>query len=340
MTKWDTLRCGDFKEMKKITFGAVTFAAILLSHPAISQEVLTSQNINEAEFTGALPEAQSALTTKLQVLLDRAGSKPGVIDGKAGDNVIKAIRGYEEIQGLPPTGVLTADLWSKLQSPDPVTKVYVIKDTDVEKLVDTIPDDYLEKSKMAWLGYTSGAEAIAEKFHMDKEFLTALNPGASFSTGDSVLVADPGKPHTRQVTRIIAEKGNKRLVVYADGDRPYLIFPATIGSEATPSPEGTHEVRAIAEFPTYTYNPDVNFKQGENDKVLTIPPGPNGPVGSTWIDLTEPTYGIHGTPEPSQISKTSSHGCIRLTNWGAAELAKLVKPGVKVTFVDSPATLY
>ena len=79
--------------------------------------------------------------------------------------------------------------------------------------------------------------------------------------------------------------------------------------------------------PDYTYNPKLNFKQGENDKVLTIPPGPNGPVGSVWIALDKPTYGIHGTPDPSKIGKTESHGCVRLTNWDAQELAKLVKAG-------------
>ena len=326
--------------MTKILAATVTFVAIGISHPAMSQEALTSQQINEAEFSGELPEAQSAVTTKLQILLDRAGSNPGVIDGVAGENVTKAIQGYEEMQGLPPIGVLTADLWSKLQSQDPVTKVYTIETADVEKLVESIPDDYVEKSKMEWLGYTSGAEAIAEKFHMDQDFLAVLNPGATFTAGESVLVADPGAPPTTAVTRIIADKANKRLVVYGDGDKPYIIYPATIGSETTPSPEGTHEVRAVAEFPTYAYNPDVNFQQGENNEKLTIPPGPNGPVGSTWIDLTEPTYGIHGTPEPAQISKSSSHGCIRLTNWAAAELAKLVKPGVKVTFVEALTSLY
>ncbi|MFZ2081156.1 MAG: L,D-transpeptidase, partial [Xanthobacteraceae bacterium] len=42
--------------------------------------------------------------------------------------------------------------------------------------------------------------------------------------------------------------------------------------------------------------------------------GPNNPVGLVWIDLTAPSYGIHGTPEPKNIGKTQSHGCIRLTN--------------------------
>jgi len=47
-----------------------------------------------------------------------------------------------------------------------------------------------------------------------------------------------------------------------------------------------------------------------------------------WISLSKPHYGIHGTPEPSKIGKTQSHGCIRLTNWDAQALAQAVAPGV------------
>ena len=99
-----------------------------------------------------------------------------------------------------------------------------------------------------------------------------------------------------------------------------------------PSPSGTHLVNAIAPDAAYYYRPEVNFQQGDNTEPLTIPPGPNNPVGTTWIDLTEPTYGIHGTPEPSRIDKTSSHGCVRLTNWDVEELAALIEKGVRVEF--------
>ncbi len=326
--------------MKIVLAVAASLAIHLIADPTSAQTALSAQDINSAEFDAQLPEGLSAITVKLQVLLDRAGANPGVIDGVSGENVSKAIQSYEEMQGLVPTGVLTTDLWQKLQSQDAVTKSYTIDPSDVEKLVESVPDDYVEKSKMPWLGYTTGTEAIAEKFHMDKDFLALLNPGSSFGVGETVIVTDPGMQQKLVVTRIVADKINKRVVVYGDDGKPAIVYPATIGSDATPSPEGTHEVRTVAEFPTYSYNPDVNFKQGNNTEKLTIPPGPNGPVGSTWIDLTEPTYGIHGTPEPAQISKTSSHGCIRLTNWDAAELAKLVTPGVKVTFVDGQASLY
>lgn len=83
-------------------------------------------------------------------------------------------------------------------------------------------------------------------------------------------------------------------------------------------------------MPNYTYNLAVNFQQGDNTEILTIPPGPNGPVGNIWIALFKPTYGILGMPEPSLIDKAGSHGCIRLTNWDAEELATMVQPGVTV----------
>ena len=139
---------------------------------------------------------------------------------------------------------------------------------------------------------------------------------------------------TAPVARIVADKFQKQVRAYDEAGRLVAAYPATIGSSATPSPTGIHAVSRIALDPNYTYNPNINFKQGENDKVLTIPPGPNGPVGSVWIALDKPTYGIHGTPDPSKIGKTESNGCVRLTNWDARELAKIVKPGVPVEFIE------
>jgi lipoprotein-anchoring transpeptidase ErfK/SrfK len=135
-----------------------------------------------------------------------------------------------------------------------------------------------------------------------------------------------------QAAQIVADKTLRQVRAYDAAGRLLTAYPATIGSQDNPSPTGVYTVVQATPMPNYTYNPRINFQQGENTQVLTIPPGPNGPVGSMWIALSKPTYGIHGTPEPALIDKTGSHGCIRLTNWDAEELATMLASGVTVTF--------
>ena len=130
----------------------------------------------------------------------------------------------------------------------------------------------------------------------------------------------------------MVDKATRRVAAYDGAGKMLADYPATVGSSDTPSPHGSHLVEAVALDPTYTYDPSKNFKQGENDRVLVVPAGPNAPVGNVWIDLSEPTYGLHGTPEPGKISKSESHGCIRLTNWDALELADAIAKGVPVDF--------
>src|SRR5207237_1051246 len=129
------------------------------------------------------------------------------------------------------------------------------------------------------------------------------------------------------------------LVRVFDGANALLaVYPASIGSEQKPAPSGHFEVASVAINPTYTYNPNFAFKGVKADEPFEIAPGPNNPVGTVWIDLTAETYGIHGTPEPSRIGKTASNGCVRLTNWDAQDLSRMVRKGVAVDFLDGPVT--
>ena len=184
------------------------------------------------------------------------------------------------------------------------------------------------------MSYTSIPEMLAERFHVSPAYLRRLNPQARFTAGETIRVPDTGERVTRAVSYILADKGAEQLRAYDRNGKLVAAYPATIGSSATPSPTGKHSVARVAFDPEYLYNPKVNFQQGDNDRILTVPPGPNGPVGSVWIALSKKTYGIHGTPDPGRIGKTNSNGCIRLTNWDAQELAKLVRKGVTVEFVE------
>ena len=97
----------------------------------------------------------------------------------------------------------------------------------------------------------------------------------------------------------------------------------TTGSSHDPLPIGKWGIRRLPQsaFPLRSRPvlgvPDSDAKQ-------KLPPGPNGPVGVVWIDLSKEHYGIHGTSAPETIGRAQSHGCVRLTNWDAARLAQMV----------------
>ena len=299
----------------------------------------TSSTFTNGEATQAAEFAQpvaadtpSPSIARLQILLDKAGASPGVIDGLDGNNVRSAIAAFQAMHGLPVDGKMGPQINEAINSSEQVIGSYVITAEDLSTVVGPIPKDYADMSEMAFLGYSQASEALAERFHMDEDFLKALNPNASFAEGETIFVADLGDDKRGKAVRLEVDKAEGQLRAYSEDGSLLAAYPATIGSEDNPSPSGTYTVRTVVENPTYTYNPKLNFKQGDNDKILTLPPGPNGPVGTVWIDLSEPSFGIHGTPEPTRIDKTGSHGCVRLTNWDAQELGKLVAAGAAVHF--------
>jgi lipoprotein-anchoring transpeptidase ErfK/SrfK len=340
--------------------GGLVVAASMLGVPsafgqdaALTPTIINSANLSDVPEAlvppSATPNADgtvaaapkmlpSAAVAKMEILLDRYGASPGVIDGFDGENLRKAVAASEIMLGDKPDGVISPKLLKVLQQPTTlpaeVIGKYVVTAEDVSSIVPALPTDYGELAKLTFLGFTSVSEELAERFHMDQKFLEALNPGVQWVPGETVYAAVVGPDQTGKVARIEADKATRQVRAYDADGKLLVAYPATIGSQATPSPSGQFTVVAVAENPSYTYNPNLNFKQGDNDKVLTIPPGPNGPVGSVWIALSQPTFGIHGTPEPSLIDKAASHGCVRLTNWDAEELAKMVSKGVTVDFLS------
>jgi lipoprotein-anchoring transpeptidase ErfK/SrfK len=186
------------------------------------------------------------------------------------------------------------------------------------------------------LNYTSPREAIAEKFHMSEALLSAVNPGKKFDrAGEIIFVAGVlNKQPKLVINRIEVDRSRQTVKAFDPSGALIAFFPATVGSEEKPSPIGSFKVVSIDRNPTYRYNPQYKFKGVKSKKPFTIKPGPNNPVGLYWIGLSAEGYGIHGTPDPSKVSKTESHGCVRLTNWDAGLLAGNIKKGTPVVFVD------
>ena len=297
----------------------------------------TLDGLNNAAWYDNIGKGQFPVYARAHVMLSNAYASPGAIDGTSGKNTLKAISTFQQINGLKPTGELTKETWDLLvlkQGSRPAFVEYTISQADAKvPLAKSIPRDYALQAKMPGLYYTSMTEMLAEKFHMDEGFLKQLNPKASFKVGDKIVVANVSNKLPEDIHLIVAHKGAKQLYLFNSRNQMIGSFPASIGSTNTPSPTGTYKITGVARNPHYSYSPS-NFVQGNNLKPLSLPPGPNGPVGNIWIGLSKKSFGIHGTPSPSMISKSYSHGCIRLTNWDANNLGGKVKSGVTVKFLE------
>jgi lipoprotein-anchoring transpeptidase ErfK/SrfK len=285
------------------------------------------------------PKVPRAAVFKAEVLLDRLDLSPGVIDGKTSENAGKAIFAFQHSRGLAASGKLDQPTWDKLceSMSAPVLISYTITDDDLRgPFVHKIPHDFEGMARLHELGYRSAAQLLAEKFHTSEEIIRLFNRGKKLESAGTVITV-PNVVDARpdgQVFKIEVDKPAKVVRALGRNDELIAFYPASIGSSEKPAPSGTYSVRRVVANPTYYYDPKFQFKGVRTHRKLTIAPGPNNPVGLVWIDLTKATYGIHGTPRPEEIGKTQSHGCIRLTNWDAMDLAKRVRKGTPVAFLD------
>jgi lipoprotein-anchoring transpeptidase ErfK/SrfK len=316
----------------------LAIAVIALHSPALGATI-EPPSVNTSHWDDAKSKARAPgpSMVKLQVLLDRAHFSPGEIDGMSGENVDKAVAAYAASQNLQG---MSEELWQKLTSgfDGDVIVDYTISEADTKgPFADKIPPKMEEMKDLPTLAYTSPREKLAERFHMSPELLEALNPGKKFDkAGETISVANvsqDGLPE--KVRRIEVDKTKQTLKAFSESGEIIAVFPVTAGSKEKPAPDGVLTVTSINKDPTYRYNPDYKFKGVKTRDAFTIKPGPNNPVGSMWIGLNREGYGIHGTPEPSKVSKSESHGCIRMTNWDALKLGTGVKKGVKVEFIGS-----
>ena len=329
-------------------FGAGLLAATL--GPALAQDQhpasappqqepahATLDIVNNAKLGDSAPKGGvSPAILRAEVMLDRVNVSPGVIDGQDGNNFKGALETYAKVRDLPKARGLDTKLWDALvkESPGAALVVHTLSDKDIEgPFAPDIPKDYAKQAEMKSLAYHSPSQKLGAMFHMSERLLAALNPGVDLGkAGAKILVTDvaPMTIHGK-LQSIVVDKKKGQVLALDHRGRILAAYPATIGSRELPSPSGTYKVRGVAWNPIYYYNPE-NFVQGHNHDKLKLPPGPNNPVGAVFIALTKPTYGLHGTPDPDTIDKTASHGCVRMTNWDATELAHMVKRGIVVRF--------
>ena len=283
---------------------------------------------------------------KAQVLLDRAGFSPGVIDGRWGDNTEKAISWFQSASNLKQTGIIDRatlrTLVERAGDPRQLVVTHVLTEDDVEGPFEPLPADIYDKAKLDRLGYESLSEKLGERFHATPALLTRLNAGAvldSLAAGDSLRVPAVGAAGPRhqledEIARLVISGEGGYLHALAEDGSVLFHFPVTVGASYDPSPEGSFTVESVTPNPWWHYQPSILANVPDDQPDARLPPGPNNAVGTVWIALSKEHYGIHGTRAPETIGYASSAGCVRLTNWDVETLAATVGAGTPVRFRD------
>ena len=308
-----------------------------------------------------------------QVLLDAAGFSPGTIDGKKGSSLTEALRGFQQANALEVTGKLDGPTKEALLRNSKSSTVYVKLGADDVRstYVYPLPTDPEKQYKYPFLGYRNMLEKVAERYHTSPAAVVALNgPEKLIGMGQTLRLPNvepksrsyagsPGKAgylmnllnvdgQQPKATFVIVKKKEGVLEVYdgpvpagdpnernldLGGDKLVAQFPVTMGSQHDPLPIGRWKVVAFSFLPKFHYQPNLFWDAKDTAKEHMLAPGPNGPVGVAWLDLSKEHYGFHGTPEPSTIGHSESHGCLRLTNWDVMRLARIMmKPGFPAIF--------
>ena len=287
-----------------------------------------AKQVNEATWTPNM-KVNSAMTIKIQALLDWNHASPGAIDGGWGMNSKKALINFQNMRGLPATGKMDKATWDALNknitANKPVLVTYTLTEDDLKTSFAVTPATSEEKSKMKGLYYQDIKEMIGERFHMDVRYLEKLNKNKTYQAGETVTVLNTRTPLKERITRVVASNADKTLYAY-NGDKLVATYPTTVGSDSTPSPQGSFKIVNKVKLPTYK----ATVGEGDQKKTYFLPPGPNSPVGVVWMGLSKPSYGIHGSPKPEGISRQASAGCVRLTNWDVLEVYANIENGATV----------
>jgi lipoprotein-anchoring transpeptidase ErfK/SrfK len=286
----------------------------------------------------ALPLDPNKLDTEriaaYQVALERMHFSCGFIDGDQGMRTQRMLRAFQQSRGLPLSGFLDPATRAAIGEPGEPFLSYVVTAQDMASIMPK-PSTWREKAQAKRLGYNTIWELLAEKFHCTRAYLKALNRDVPEPVAGSEIIGPkvfPAAP-IPQAASLRVNLAETSIEALDASGRIIAFFPCSIAKDKAKRPNGKLVVKSVVPDPDYTFDPalfaDAAKAEGLTHKMV-LPPGPRNPVGTAWIGLSLPGYGIHGTPEPENISRTQSHGCFRLANWNAEKVLRMVRVGTPV----------
>jgi len=329
-------------------FSATSQVRAARAPTAANTRAFSAASINLVTTTRVGPGSSGSAVLRLEILLDRAHFSCGEIDGRYGQNLKNAIEAYQLANQLNVDGVVGPSVWQLLNqdSADAVIEHTISAQDIAGPFNKNIPADWVARSKLKGMYYASPLQEFTGKYHATEALLRRLNPGQSFdSVGQEILVPNVITPHAGRaasvvVTGLATKDPIRSASIEALDSAGKVLFYATanIGGAHDPLPVGKWKVTDIVHNPWYNYNPNLFWDADDANAKVKIPPGPNGPVGVVWIGISKPHYGLHGASDPGLIGRTHSDGCIRMTNWDALELARLVGVGTPVIMQEDPGS--
>ena len=183
---------------------------------------------------------------------------------------------------------------------------------------------------------------IAAKFDVGYYEILEANPGINpdIPSAGTILVVPTQyilPPELKQ-NAIVINLAEMHLYYWSKNENKIYIFPVGIGKENWETPTGKMTITNKIKKPTWMVPESIyNFHKSIGAEIQhVIPPGPDNPLGSYALRLSQKKYLIHGTNVSSRVGHRKTAGCISLYEEDIEQLYHMVTIGTPVIIINQP----
>jgi L,D-transpeptidase ErfK/SrfK len=185
--------------------------------------------------------------------------------------------------------------------------------------------------------------SLASQFGVDPSTIASDNNLAASRTlepGRTIRIDNRHIVPSTLVSGEIVVNVPQRMLFFRSGDR-VLAYPVAVGRATWQTPQGPFSVVRKEEDPAWHVPESIRAESARKGRKLpaVVPPGPRNPLGRFWIGLSLASIGLHGTPFPSSIYQTATHGCVRLQGDRIEDLFGRVAVGTPGRIIYEPVLI-